>query len=55
MGKNTHLRSQGFTLIAALLLLMLLSGVAVGLMYMVNSESHIGGNDANYNVTYYAA
>lgn len=55
MGKKPQRRSQGFTLVAALLLLLLLSGVAVGLMYMVNSESHIGGNDINYNLAYYAA
>ncbi len=55
MGKKSHRRSQGFTLIAALLLLLLLSGLAVGLMYMVNSESHIGGNDINYNIAYYSA
>jgi Tfp pilus assembly protein PilX len=55
MGKKPLRRSKGFTLVAALLLLLLLSGVAVGLMYMVNSESHIGGNDINYNMAYYAA
>jgi hypothetical protein len=53
--KNSTLRQKGFTLIAALLLLLLLSGVAVGLMYMVNGESHMGGSDMNYNLTYYAA
>jgi Tfp pilus assembly protein PilX len=55
MGKTSQLRSKGFTLVAALLMLLLMSGIAVGLMYMVNSESHIGGNDVNYNVAYYAA
>jgi Tfp pilus assembly protein PilX len=55
MGKRSQLRSKGFTLIAALLMLLLMSGIAVGLMYMVNSESHVGGNDINYNVAYYAA
>ncbi len=53
--KKSTLRQRGFTLIAALLLLLLLSGVAVGLMYMVNGESHMGGSDMNYNLTYYAA
>jgi len=55
MGKKSQRRSRGFTLVAALLLLLLLSGVAAGLMYMVNSESHIGSSDVNYNVAYYAA
>jgi Tfp pilus assembly protein PilX len=55
MGKKKQLRSKGFTLIAALLLLLLLSGVSVGLIYMVNSESHMGGNDNNYNVAFYSA
>ena len=55
MGKKSQLRAKGFTLIAALLMLLLMSGIAVGLMYMVNSESHVGGNDINYNVAYYAA
>ncbi len=41
-GKNS---SQGFTLIAALLILVLLSGVAVGLFYMVTNEARMGGND----------
>jgi len=55
MGKKSQLRSKGFTLVAALLMLLLMSGIAVGLMYMVNSEAHIGGNDVNYNVAYYSA
>ncbi|MGC2196141.1 MAG: PilX N-terminal domain-containing pilus assembly protein, partial [Terriglobales bacterium] len=53
--KKSTLRQKGFTLIAALLLLLLLSGVAVSLMYLVNGESHMGGSDMNYNLTYYAA
>jgi len=53
--KKCTLRQKGFTLIAAMLLLLLLSGVAVGLMYLVNGESHMSGSDQNYNLTYYAA
>ncbi|PYX38400.1 MAG: hypothetical protein DMG81_11845 [Acidobacteria bacterium] len=53
--KKCTLRQKGFTLIAAMLLLLLLSGVAVGLMYLVNGESHMSGSDSNYNLTYYAA
>ena len=55
MGRKPQRRSKGFTLVAALLLLLLLSGVAVGLMYMVNGESRMGGSDMNYNIAYYAA
>jgi hypothetical protein len=55
MGKKPQRHSRGFTLIAALLLLLLLSGVAVGLMYLVDGENRAGGNDMNYNKSYYAA
>jgi hypothetical protein len=47
--------SRGFTLIAALLLMLLLSGVAIGLLYMVNNEQHMGGNDLEGNAAYYGA
>jgi hypothetical protein len=51
-GKNN---SQGFTLIAALLIMVLLSGVAVGLFYLVTNESRMGGNDLESNLAYYGA
>jgi hypothetical protein len=58
-GESEHARSQhasrGFTLIASLLLLVLLSGVAVGLMYMVNGSGKVGGSDMEANVAYYGA
>lgn len=47
--------SRGFTLIAALLILVLLSGVAAGLLYMVTNESHMGGNDLESNLAFYGA
>src|SRR5262252_6545431 len=47
--------SRGFTLIAALLLTVLLSGVAVGLLYMVSNEARMGGNDLEGNMAYYAS
>jgi Tfp pilus assembly protein PilX len=47
--------SRGFTLIAALLITILLSGVAVGLMYMVTNEARMGGNDLAGNQAYYNA
>jgi Tfp pilus assembly protein PilX len=48
-------RSRGFTLIAALLLTVLLSGLAVGLLYMVSNEARMGGNDLEANMSFYAA
>ncbi|MGE5082902.1 MAG: PilX N-terminal domain-containing pilus assembly protein [Acidobacteriota bacterium] len=46
---------QGFTLIAALIILVLLSGVAAGLMFMVSNEARMGGNDLENNLAYYGA
>ncbi len=51
-GKNN---SQGFTLIAALLIMVLLSGVAAGLLFMVTNESRMGGNDLEANLAFYGA
>jgi Tfp pilus assembly protein PilX len=51
-GKQTN---QGFTLIAALIILVLLSGVAAGLLFMVSNESRMGGNDLENNLAYYGA
>lgn len=51
-GKNS---SQGFTLIAALLILVLLSGVAAGLLFMVGNETRMGGNDLEANLAFYGA
>jgi Tfp pilus assembly protein PilX len=52
---RTKVVSQGFTLIASLLLLILLSGFAIGLLMMVNTEQRAGGNDLNNNYSYHAA
>jgi hypothetical protein len=54
MGKATR-RSRGFTLIASLLMLALLSGIALGLMYLVNGSARMGGNDLESNMAYYGA
>src|SRR5277367_3011617 len=54
MGKSTR-DSRGFTLIAALLLTVLLSGIAVGLLYMVSNEERMGGNDLEGTVAFYGA
>ncbi len=47
--------SRGFTLIAALLILVLLSAVAAGLMYLVTDETRMAGNDLESNMAYYDA
>jgi hypothetical protein len=48
-------RSRGFTLIAALLVLALLSAIAVSLLYMVHGAGQVGGNDLESNRAYYGA
>src|SRR5579864_3861616 len=52
---NSNHRSRGFTLIAALLIMVLLSGLAVGLMYLASNEVAMGGNDQEQNLANYAA
>lgn len=47
--------SRGFTLIAALLLLVLLGGFSIALLMMVNTEQRVNGFDLNNNYTYHAA
>jgi Tfp pilus assembly protein PilX len=47
--------SRGFTLIASLMLMMLMSVVAVGLLMMVNTESRVGSSDLENNAAYHAA
>jgi len=53
--KNTSRYAKGFTLIASLLLLLLLSGIAIGLMMMVNTEGRVGGTDLQNNVAFHSA
>jgi type II secretory pathway pseudopilin PulG len=47
--------SRGFTLIAALLLTLLLSALAVGLLFLVTGEQRMGNNDLENNLAYYGA
>src|SRR5208282_5574486 len=54
MGKSSR-DSRGFTLVAALLLTVLLSAVAVGLLYMVSNEERMGGNDLEGSLAFYGA
>ncbi|GEM_PF-1214855 len=48
-------KSRGFALITSLLLLLLLSGIAVGTIYMVTSERTVNGNDLQDTQAYYGA
>src|ERR1700690_2706448 len=52
-GGKRH--SGGFTLIASLLMLLLLSGIAIGLLMMANTESKVGGTDLQNNIAYHVA
>ena len=52
---STKFNSQGFTLIASLLLLCLLSGIAIGLLMMVNTEGRAGGDDLQNTMAYRSA
>ncbi len=47
--------TKGFTLIASLLMLLLLSGIAIGLMMMVNTEGKVGGTDLQNDRAFHAA
>lgn len=51
-GKN---ESAGFTLIASLLLLLLMTGLSIGLMMMVQTEGRAGNNDLENSLAYRAA
>jgi Tfp pilus assembly protein PilX len=48
-------RSRGFTLVASLLVLALLSGIAISLLFMVQGAGQVGGNDLETNQAYYGA
>jgi len=54
-GNQRKFGTQGFTLIAALLIMVLLSGVAAGLLYLVTNESRMSGNDLETNLAFYGA
>jgi Tfp pilus assembly protein PilX len=53
--RRTKRRSRGFTLIASLLVLTLLSAIAVGLLFMVYGAGQVGSNDLETNQAYYGA
>jgi len=53
---STKLRSnKGFTLIATLLLLLLMSGIAIGMLMMVSTEGKVGTQDVQSNTTFAGA
>jgi Tfp pilus assembly protein PilX len=53
--KKAKFIAAGFTLIASLLLLIVLSGMALALMMMVNTEQQVGGYDLNNAYTFHSA
>ncbi len=53
--RDANIRQSGFTLIASLLLLVLMSGLAISLMMMVNTEQRAGGNDVENSLAYRGA
>jgi hypothetical protein len=55
MDSTTLRSSKGFTLIATLLLLLLLSGIAIGMLMMVSTEGKVGTQDVQNNTTFHAA
>src|ERR1700680_17061 len=52
---STKADSRGFTLIASMLLMLIMSGVAIGLLMMVNTEGKVGGQDVQNNLAFHAA
>src|SRR5208282_3681927 len=53
--RSAKLDARGFTLIASLLLTLMLSGLAISLLMMVNTEQRVGAADLDSNYTYRAA
>src|SRR5450432_75972 len=47
--------ARGFALIIVLLLMLLISAVSIGLMFMATNEGKIGGGDVQNNLAYHAA
>ncbi len=48
-------RQRGFALPAALLLLLLLSAIAIGMVHMVQTEARVSGSDLDNTAAYYAS
>jgi hypothetical protein len=54
-GHFSHTSSRGYALLSALLLLLLLSAMAVGMVYLTQTETRLGGTDMENTLAYYAA
>jgi Tfp pilus assembly protein PilX len=55
MGGKRNIKEKGFALLAALLILILVSALAIALIYATTSEQRIGQNDLENNLAYYGA
>src|SRR5215813_13031533 len=55
MAKNSKNSEKGVALIAALLLLILMSALAVALLYKVNYEQSLQSTDTGNNLAFYGA
>lgn len=53
--ERTKGNARGFTLVATLMLLLLMSGIAIGMLMMVNTEGKVGTQDVQSNMTFHAA
>ncbi len=53
--KSAKVNAAGFTLIASMLMLLLMTGIAIGLMMMVNTEQKVGVTDLQNDYTFHAA
>jgi hypothetical protein len=51
----TNSSSPGFTLVASLLLLLLMTGISIGLLMMVQTEGRAGNNDVENSMAYRGA
>ena len=47
--------SRGFALISAMLIVMLLSGISIGMVYLVNTQSRLMATDLESTQSFYAA
>src|SRR5579863_9321173 len=52
---STKRGSRGFTLIASMMLLVIMTGIAIALMMMVNTEGKVGGQDTQNSLAFHAA
>jgi hypothetical protein len=54
-SRSTTFDARGFTLVATLMLLLIMSGIAIGLLMMVNTEGKVGSQDTQNNLAFHAA